>query len=106
MDDESEIREKNSQTVLNIFNRNDLTPWSTQSYIPIYAQKLYLQTLTEKLTANFSKVEIMALILLIFLNEDDSHDDTNITEASQLIKNQYRNKIIFNCSIACLTKMK
>lgn len=83
MDDESEIREKNSQTVLNLFNRNDLTLWSTQSYIPIYAQKLYLQTLTEKLTGNFSKVEIIALILLIFLNEDDSHDDTNITEASR-----------------------
>ena len=82
MDDESEIREQNSQTVLNLFYRNNLTLWSTQSYIPIYAQKLYLQTLTEKLTSNFNKIEILAMILLIFLDENESHDDANITEVS------------------------
>ena len=107
MDDESEIREKNSQTVLNLFYRNNQTLWATQSFIPIYAQKLYLQTLTEKLTTNFTKVEILAMILLIFLDENESTNDDNITEVNYLIyKNQFRNKIAFIYSIACLTKMK
>lgn len=84
MDDELEIREKNSQTVLNLFDCNNPTLWSTRSYIPIYAQKLYLQTLTEKLTRNFSKFEIIALIILIFLdeNEIENNDDDNIAEVS------------------------
>ncbi|CAO1416842.1 unnamed protein product [Diamesa serratosioi] len=90
MDDESEIREKNSQTVLNLFNRNNLTLWSTQSYIPIYAQKLYLQTLTEKLSINFSKSEIIALIILIFLdeNEVENNDDAIIAEYRVFDKNE------------------
>lgn len=86
MDDESEIREKNSQTVLNLFHRNNQTLWATQGFIPIYAQKLYLQTLTEKLTINFDKVEILAMILLIFLDENESTEDTNITEVRNLFK--------------------
>lgn len=108
MDDESDIREQNSQTVLNLYYRNNLTLWSTQSFIPIYAQKLYLQTLTEKLTTNFDKVEILALILLIFLDENESNvDETNITEVSCLFKRiSTEIKFTFIYSIACLIKMK
>lgn len=75
MDDEPDIRERNSKLVM------DLVEQSDRNVIPLYAQELLIEFLMEKLI-NFDKFEAAALVMLIVVDGGDGDNclDENITE--------------------------
>lgn len=72
MDDESDIRERNSKLVMTLVQQ------TSRNVIALYAQELFIEFLMENLD-NFDKHEAMALVMLIVVDGDNCLDD-NITE--------------------------
>lgn len=84
MDDEQEIRERNTETVMKLWSSNGGT-----KVVPIYAQKRFIEFLATRLI-NFDQHDRMALILLIVVDGSDGDNslDVNIAEYRVFDKNE------------------
>lgn len=83
MDDEEEIRARNSEVVMQLVGKTN------QKVVPIFAQELFIDFLTIKLD-NFDKYEAIALVLLIVIDgaERDNSLDDHIVEYRVFDKNE------------------
>jgi hypothetical protein len=83
MDDEEEIRERNTKLVMSLLDANK------QEVIPLYAQELFIQFLMNSLT-QLSVYESIALVMLIVIsgNEGDNGLNKNVEEYRVFDKNE------------------
>lgn len=83
MDDEEEIRERNTEIVMKLVGGGD------QKVVPIYAQERFIEYLATQLT-HIPKCDRMALILLIVVDgsNGDNSLDVNIADYRVFDKNE------------------
>lgn len=83
MDDDCEIRERNSKIVSYLLNNDKF-----DNILPIYAQEVYLNYLTEFLEKKFEELEVLAVLLILYL-EDHSDEFVNSNMADVSIDFSY-----------------
>lgn len=84
MDDEEEIRERNTRLVMKLLNQEE------RKVIPLYAQELFIEFLINLLSQSAGVHKAIAFVMLIVINgnEGDNGLDKNIEEYRVFDKNE------------------